>query len=31
MSVAAAEDMLRMLAGAPPRHLVNPDARRVDA
>jgi D-3-phosphoglycerate dehydrogenase len=35
MSVAAAEDILRMLAGEAPGHLVNPDvnadARRVDA
>jgi phosphoglycerate dehydrogenase-like enzyme len=32
MSVAAAEEMLRMLAGEPPRNFVNPPAaRRVDA
>jgi D-3-phosphoglycerate dehydrogenase len=31
MSVAAAEEMLRMLAGEPPRNLVNPQARRVNA
>jgi phosphoglycerate dehydrogenase-like enzyme len=31
MSVAAAEEMLRMLAGEPPRNFVNPHARRVDA
>ena len=31
MSVAAAEEMLRMLAGEPPRNYVNPQARRVDA
>ena len=31
MSVAAAEEMLRMLAGEPPRNFVNPEARRVDA
>jgi len=31
MSVAAAEEMLRMLAGEPPRNFVNPQARSVRA
>lgn len=31
MSVAAAEEMLRMLAGEAPRNFVNPAARRVNA
>jgi D-3-phosphoglycerate dehydrogenase len=31
MSVAAAEEMLRMLAGEAPRNFVNPESRRVDA
>jgi D-3-phosphoglycerate dehydrogenase len=31
MSVAAAEEMLRMLDGEPPRNFVNPQARRVNA
>jgi hypothetical protein len=31
MSVAAAEEMLRMLSGEPPRNFVNPQARRVNA
>ena len=31
MGVAAAEEMLRMLAGEPPHHFVNPDSRRVNA
>jgi D-3-phosphoglycerate dehydrogenase len=31
MGVAAAEEMLRMLSGEPPRNFVNPQARQVDA
>jgi D-3-phosphoglycerate dehydrogenase len=31
MGVAAAEEMLRMLAGEPPRNFVNPEVRRVNA
>lgn len=31
MSAAAAEEMLRMLSGEPPRNFVNPQSRRVDA
>jgi phosphoglycerate dehydrogenase-like enzyme len=31
MGVAAAEDMLRMLAGHAPRNFVNPQAKRIDA
>ena len=31
VSVAAAEEMMRMLAGEPPRHFVNPEVRRVNS
>ena len=31
MSVAAAQEMLRMLAGDAPRNFVNPEVRRVNA
>jgi phosphoglycerate dehydrogenase-like enzyme len=30
MSVAAAEEMLRMLGGEPPRNFVNPQARKLN-